>query len=63
MHQLNRGNADWANAGLLPRAARRFARKSNLAAPHAAKQHDGQISKNCPVLTAKIFRFRRRANH
>jgi hypothetical protein len=26
MHQLNRGNADWANAGLLPRAASTAAR-------------------------------------
>jgi hypothetical protein len=45
------------------RALRRFARKSNLVATHATKQHDGQISKTCPALGAKIFRFRRRANH
>jgi hypothetical protein len=44
------------------RALRRFARKSNLAASHAANQRDGQISKTCPALGAKIFRFRRRAN-
>jgi hypothetical protein len=45
------------------RALRRFARKSNLAASHAANQRDGQISKTCPALGAKIFRFWRRANH
>jgi hypothetical protein len=39
-----------------------LARKSNLAAPHAAKQHDGQITKTCPDLLLKIFRFRCRAN-
>jgi hypothetical protein len=45
------------------RSLRRFARKSNLAASHATKQHDGQISKTCPDLSLKIFRFWRRANH
>jgi len=39
-----------------------LASKSNLAASHAAKQHDGQISKTCPVRPPKIFRFRCRAN-
>jgi len=32
---------------------RRFARKSNLAAPHAAKQHDGQITQNLSSALAK----------
>jgi len=30
-----------------------FTRKSNLAAPHAAKQHDGQITQNLSSALAK----------
>src|SRR5450631_3952696 len=46
-----------------PTELRRLARKHNLHATAATKQHDGQISKPCPSPSAKIFRLTCRANH
>jgi hypothetical protein len=39
-----------------------LARNDELPFSDATNWHDGQITKTCPALSQKIFRFRRRAN-